>query len=854
MKKIRLLLLAALLSIQVSAQSAVNVSGTLEDQTDAVIPNGQLTLTNKANGQAHQATANGEGHFSFAGVPAGEYVLRAEAEGFKRTEIPVTVAAQPLNNLQVKMAINEKEEVVSVSASGSRPDSPENNNDSYNINVDFINALPTQNQDILTAVGNYLSPAAQGVEGTSIVVDGVESSTLTQPTDSLKRIYINRDPYSAEFRRPGSGRVEVTTRNGSRGHFDGNLAFYDRNDIFDAKNAFADTKPNLDRHLWEATLGGPLPFRRARFFVSASRLVDNEDAIVNALTPQGPVLQNVPLTQNNTNIIGRADFRPTENNTLSASYNFHTNPQDNRGVGGLRLAQQATSSRDTENTFKLWNTTVVTPALVNVVRFSYQRENERIGLPITGPELEVSGAFTGGPNQSDSTDHGTRMEIQDILNYVSGQHTLRLGGAFLPKSFDFTDSTNFGGIFTFAGLGAFSASTPILFQVARGTPNISFDKNEAYGFFQDEIKLQQHTTLMVGLRYDWQQRITSATHFAPRMAFGYAPGKGNTVFRAGGGIFYDRLSDHVVEQTLLLDGTQEQEFIIRNPAFPNPALNVPPSIWQLAPNLQTPYLIQASGSMERAINKSMRATIEYRYLRGVHLFRALDVNAPLAGGGRPDGSLFLDRQVQSTALLRSNALIASLQGRMFRVLKLKAQYTYSKSNDNTDGPLSLPANSRNLEPEWGRSDFDMRHRLVLSGTSALPANFRVGVVLVANSGRPFDITTGSDDNHDGIANDRPAGVTRNTGDGPGFVQTDLRLTKVFNFYKSGLDEDGDVIRFSRMELSFDAFNLFNHTNRTDIIGDISSPRFGLAATALQPRTIQLSIKFGFRKSMEQPSK
>jgi hypothetical protein len=765
--------------------------------------------------------------------------------------MPVTVAAQPVNNLQVKMAINNKEEVVSVSASGSRPDSPESNNDSYNINVDFINALPTQGQDILTAVGNYLSPAAQGVEGTSIVVDGVESSTLTQPTDSLKRIYINHDPYSSEFRRPGSGRVEVTTRNGSRGHFDGNLAFYDRNDIFDAKNAFASTKPNLDRHLWEATLGGPLPFRRARFFLSASRLVDNEDAIVNAITPQGALLQNVPLSQNNTNVLGRADFRPTEGNSLSVSYTFHTNPQDNRGVGGLRLAQQATSSRDTENTFKLWNTTVVTPALLNVVRFSYQRENERIGLPASGPELEVSGAFTGGPNQSNSVEHGTRMEIQDILNYVSGQNTVRLGGAFLPKSFDFTDSTNFGGIFTFANLGAFSANTPVLFQIARGNPEISFDKNEAYGFFQDEIKIQQHTTLMVGIRYDWQQRLSSVTHFAPRIAYGYAPGKGTTVFRAGAGIFYDRLSDHVVEQTLLLNGTQEQEFIVRNPAFPSPLLNnVPASIWELAQNIQTPYLVQASASVEHSLNKSMKATLEYRYLHGVHLFRAVDVNAPLAGGGRPDGSLFLDRQVQSSALLRSNALIASLQGRMFRALKLKAQYTFSKSEDNTEGPLSLPANSRDLGPEWGRSDFDMRHRLVLSGTSDLPANFRMGVVLVANSGRPFDVTTGSDDNRDGIVNDRPASVTRNTGDGPGFVQTDLRLTKVFNFYKSGLDEDGDVIRFSRMELSFDAFNLFNHTNRTDIVGDISSPRFGLAATALQSRTIQLSIKFGFRKSME----
>ena len=96
-------------------------------------------------------------------------------------------------------------------------------------------------------------------------------------------------------------------------------------------------KPNLDRRLWEATLGGPLPIPHARFFLSASRLTNDEDAIVNAITPQGPLIQNVPTTQMTNNVIGRADFKPGEDNTLSVLYNFRNNPQENRGVGGLQL-------------------------------------------------------------------------------------------------------------------------------------------------------------------------------------------------------------------------------------------------------------------------------------------------------------------------------------------------------------------------------------------------------------------------------------------------------------------------------------------------------------------------------------
>lgn len=851
MKTASLLLILALFPAgTASAQTGVIVSGTVEDQSGAVIPGERLTLTQKSTGQAHETKSDGEGRFTFASVPPGEYVLRGEAEGFKRFEKPVSVHSQPVTNVRVTMPVSSSEEVVDVSASGSRPDAPENNADSINVNADFIAGLPSQSQDILPVVSNFLSPGAQGVEGTSIVVDGVESSTLNEPTDAIKRIYINRDPYSAEFRRPGSGRVEVTTRNGSRSHFDGNLAFYGRNDVFDAKNAFAEEKPNLSRRLWEGTLGGPLPIRHARFFLSASRLSNDEDAIVNATTPQGQLIQNVPTTQITNNIAARADFKPVGDNTLTVLYDFRNNPQENRGVGGLRLPAQATTSDNTRNNLKLWYTTAGSATFINVVRFSYEREHDRIGDPVAAPELEVSGAFIGGPNQSVFSQNGTRMEIQDVINYVYGQHTLRAGAAFLPKSFDVADSTNFGGTFTFPSLSSFNVQAPVLFQVIKGNPRLSFTKNEAYGFLQDTINLQHNATFMLGLRYDWQEHLTSPTHFAPRIAFGYAPGGGKTVFRAGAGIFYDRLSDHVVEQISLLNGIQEREFIIREPAFPVASLaGIKPSVWLLDPNPQAPYLFQASLSVEHPLFETLRGTLEYRYLRGVHLFRALDVNAPIAGV-RPDPNLFLERVVESIGLLRSNSVIASVQGRVKKAVKFKAQYTLSRSDDNTDGPLVLPANSRNLGPEWGRSSFDMRHRFVLAGTADLPGAFRLGLMLVANSGAPFNITTGSDDNGDGVANDRPPGVTRNTGDGPSFVQTDLRVSKLFNFYKGALNKDGDVSGFRKMELSFDAFNLFNHTNLTNIIGEVSSPRFGQATSALPGRTIQMSLRFNFRAARE----
>jgi hypothetical protein len=138
----------------------------------------------------------------------------------------------------------------------------------------------------------------------------------------------------------------------------------------------------------------------------------------------------------------------------------------------------------------------------------------------------------------------------------------------------------------------------------------------------------------------------------------------------------------------------------------------------------------------------------------------------------------------------------------------------------------------------------------LATTADLPWRSRVGALLTANSGLPFNITTGFDDNGDGVVNDRPPGIGRNTGSGPHFAQLDLRLAKSLYLFGGHKTKDGKGSNFTRMELSVDAFNIFNHTNLTDVIGVTSSRRFGLATGALQPRTIQLSVKFDFRANAE----
>ena len=80
------------------------------------------------------------------------------------------------------------------------------------------------------------------------------------------------------------------------------------------------------------------------------------------------------------------------------------------------------------------------------------------------------------------------------------------------------------------------------------------------------------------------------------------------------------------------------------------------------------------------------------------------------------------------------------------------------------GGIYLPPDSDDLGAERGRSDSDRRHRLVLAAEGRLPWwGLRVSGVLEMATGSPFNVTTGGDENQDGIPTDRPAGLGRNTG-------------------------------------------------------------------------------------------
>ena len=163
-------------------------------------------------------------------------------------------------------------------------------------------------------------------------------------------------------------------------------------------------------------------------------------------------------------------------------------------------------------------------------------------------------------------------------------------------------------------------------------------------------------------------------------------------------------------------------------------------------------------------------------------------------------------------------------------------YTLADTKRNTEGHQFQPVDSRRIEDEYGPANNDARHTFAGSANLDLPLGFKFGVSGRFFSGVPFNTITGTDDNQDVVANDRPAGVARNSRRGASNWALDTRLAKAFPAGRVSL------------EAVVEAFNLFNHPSRGFYEDNMASPNFGNPVQTLpgfRPRQVQLGVRVNF---------
>jgi hypothetical protein len=307
-------------------------------------------------------------------------------------------------------------------------------------------------------------------------------------------------------------------------------------------------------------------------------------------------------------------------------------------------------------------------------------------------------------------------------------------------------------------------------------------------------------------------------------------------------VFFDRSGPASISDLLHFNGVNLFRYIVENPSYPiTPAeiAGVPTSVVRLDPRAQIPYTLQYSAGVEQQITRKSTLSATYVGSRGIDLFRSLDSNAPFNGmDTRPHPAIGQERDIQSDGYQKSNGLELTFRGKPGRFFNGQVQYTFSKTDNNTSGIGYFPANSYDPAADWALSDNDRRHKLDLLGSVPVDKYFNLGLALSLYSGKPVNVTTGGDDNHDGIANDRPGGMGRNSLSGPGLIGLDLNMAHDFTILKSAKEP-------KILTVALNSFNVLNHENDQTYIGVVTSRFFGHAVAAQPPRRMQLDVQFKF---------
>lgn len=760
--------------------------------------------------------------------------------------------------------------------------------------------------------GGGLSIGSQRNLSNNFIVDGLSAnddaaglSGMPYGVDAVDQFQVVTSGGQAELGRALGGYLNIVTKSGTN-VWHGGLYSYVRDDSLNAPNALTGAVLPMSQKQYGASLGGPLVRDRMFFFANAeqrslhqSGLVtiapENVSAINARLAavdyPASPIATGVyPNPVDSTTLLGKVDRQISGQDQISFRYSQYNVLSDNaRGAGALNAPSASAGLDNVDRTVAVSNTWTLSPRTVNETRaqFAYSRLHAPPTDPI-GPAVTISGVVTGSGTLSSSPTarQNTLYQLVDNLSHQSGAHALRAGVDFqynddtitFPRSirgsYTFSSLANFlSGVYNNAGFTqTFGASV-----VSQTNPNVGF-----YG--QDEWKISRGVTLNAGVRYDLQflQTIRADTNnIAPRAGFVWSPADSpRTLVRGSAGLFYDRVPLRALANALLSAGNTTDLANLRQisislspaqagaPAFPHiltaavPSVTLP-NLTTMNPNMQNAYSRQAGVEVEHQVGDKTTVSGGYQYTRGVNLIIAVNQNVPSCpasgtnNGCRPIPTYGNNTQYSPLASSSYHGLHMSVVQRPGRWASYRVSYTWSRAMDDVgEFFFSQPIDPFDLSKDWGRSDDDQRHRLVLNGavnSSMAPARtawerlthgFQASSMLQYYSALPLNITSGVT-TVQGIAG-RPivggAFIDRNAGVGPDFFTLSLRVSR-------SLQVRGRV----QVEGLAEVFNLTNRVNVVTVNGDFGSgtyptnpsPTFGRPTAVSDPRAAQVAVRLKF---------
>jgi hypothetical protein len=425
--------------------------------------------------------------------------------------------------------------------------------------------------------------------------------------------------------------------------------------------------------------------------------------------------------------------------------------------------------------------------------------NDGVTTAIGIPQITIVGVGLnfGGPSNFPQGRTDTSFVFSDTATYLRGNHSIKIGGEFRRILNDnFTSDT---GTFQYGSLAAFQTGLGSNFVITLGDRPSNVRQSAVGLFVADTLHASPTLSFDLGLRYDGIMGPTETQgryvvfnasndslvqtanpystghNFQPRLGVVWDPSKaGRTVVRGAYAVMVDMPVANVVSVTsanppLATPLTFAGNIRLDSAAATALASGLAPQ--SVDPNFQSGRTQTWNVNVEQQIGPALGVMIGYfgshgdrlritrnvnQFVNGVRPFPTLSLTSPIL----PGGALGNITETDSLGWSNYKGLWISANERPFKGLQFNTSYTLSKSMDTNSlstGTIVVQ-DSNNIGDSYGPSDFDVRHRFVISAIYDLPfkgnrlaEGWQLGVITQAQTGSPVNIIVASG-TFNGVAN------------------------------------------------------------------------------------------------------
>jgi hypothetical protein len=792
-----------------TAGVAATLEGRVVDPQERAVA--WATVTLDCGPLADERRTDGEGSFRFdrpEGSPG--CTIRARADSFAEA------AAQPVGasaHVLVRLGLPAVRETLTV-----RPRDADDGLTAFRSIASASVArseLRTVSDDTADLV--RYARARAGLSGSTagrVYVDGLPAGALP-PADTVDRIVVDADPFSAEFADGSEGRIEIATLVPDR-----KLRLRLGGSGFGAGGGSSlDAGGEARSRSWDLGATGPVPRLPLTFSAHSTVAGERRDVPVRAATPEGTEVPSAaPASSSSSSFQLGLDYSRGEGTRASASFLRSHGRQSNIGLSGIGLPETAMGLRSDARELRAAFTTR-SARLVHRGGLVGSWSQTSMTANSQAPAVSVPGAWTGGGADTAALDaRGTRWAAKYVVQAGANRRYWSAGATVSRTSDTESDLPNPAGRVVFETAQAWADAQAGLgggtWMGARRAGQASSATTEVSPFVEADLLQSARVRLRGGLRADYQSG--GGTLVSPRLT-GVALWRGATL-RWGGGVFVRDWTTGVLLQAVKNDLAHLDRFLARGELAPVPIDS------RIAPGLTRPRDLVLRGSVERRLG-GWTPGIEYTWTRTAH---ALGSRRLAADDGWVD-------TLESNRAARRQKVHVCVQGEA-KGQRIGAHYQWTRSRDDGDGPFSFPEDQGDLAAEWARSAGIAGHELGVVAGLRLPGAVSLTVIDSWHSSTPFDVTTGGADPAGlGLFNSR-GGRPRNGGDGPGFHSTSL-----FGSRRVPLPWTGRNGRKTFANVSLHVENLLNERNVV-VVGSVAgSPLFGAPLVALPGRSVRLSV-------------